>query len=92
MRWLVALLCNSGLRLGEASGLAKDDLVLDHSITHIKVKPHPLRSLKTVGSERAVHLIGVSLWAANRIKNNGSPFKFAFPRYTNDNILFYSNS
>jgi integrase len=40
MRWLVALLCDSGLRLGEATGLAKDDLVLDHSIPHIKVKPH----------------------------------------------------
>ena len=24
--------------------------------------------------------------AANRIKNNGSPFKFAFPRYTNDHF------
>ena len=36
MRWLVALLCDSGLRLGEATGLAKDDLVLDHSIPHIK--------------------------------------------------------
>ena len=86
MRWLVALLCDSGLRLGEATGLAKDDLVLDHSIPHIKVKPHPWRSLKTVGSEREVPLIGISLWAAKRIKNNGSPFKFAFPRYTNDHF------
>ena len=87
MRWLVALLCGSGLRLGEETGLAKDDLVLDHSIPHIKVKPHPWRSLKTVGSEREVPLIGISLWAAKRIKNNGSPFKFAFPRYTNDHFL-----
>ena len=86
MRWLVALLCDSGLRLGEATGLAKDDLVLDHSTPHIKVKPHPWRSLKTVGSEREVPLIGISLWAAKRIKNNGSPFKFAFPRYTNDHF------
>ena len=74
------------MRLGEATGLAKDDLVFDHSIPHIKVKPHPSRILKTVGSEREVPLIGISLWAANRIKNNGSPFKFAFPRYTNDHI------
>ena len=54
MRWLVALLCDSGLRLDKATGPAKDDLVLDHSIPHIKVKPHPWRSLKTVGSEREV--------------------------------------
>ena len=31
-------------------------------------------------------MIGVSLWAANRIKNNGSLFKFAFQRYTNDHF------
>ena len=31
-------------------------------------------------------MIGISLWAARRIKNNGSPFKFAFPRYTNDHF------
>ena len=86
MRWLVALLCDSGLRLGEATALAKDDLVLDRPIPHIKVKPHPQRILKTVGSEREVPLIGISLWAAKRIKNNGSPFKFAFPRYTNDHL------
>ena len=89
MRWLVALLCDSGLRLGEATGLTKDYLVLDHRIPHIKVKLHPWRSLKTVGSEREVPLIGISLWAARRIKNNWSPFKFAFPRYTND---YFSNA
>ena len=64
MRWLVALLCDSGLRLGEATGLAKDDLVLDHPIPHIKVKPHPWRRLKTIGSEREVPLIVVSLWCS----------------------------
>ena len=46
MRWLVALLCDSGLRLGEATGLAKDDLVLDHSITHIKRQTSPMEKPK----------------------------------------------
>ena len=59
MRWLVALLCDGGLRLGEATGLAKNDLVLDHSMPHIKVKPHSWRSLKTLGSEKEVPLIGI---------------------------------
>ena len=59
MRWLVALRWDSGLRLGEATELAKDDLVLEHSIPHIKVKPHPWRSLKTVDSERVVPLMGI---------------------------------
>ena len=52
MRWLVALLCDSGLRLGEATGLAKEDIVLNHSIPHVRIKPHPWRSLKTLVSER----------------------------------------
>ena len=74
------------MRLGEATGFAKDDLVIDHSIPHIKVKPHPWRNLKTVGSEREFPFTGGSLRAANGIKNNGSPLKFAFPRYTNDHF------
>ena len=78
MRWLVALLCDSGLRLGEATGLAKDDLVLDHSIPHVKVKPHPWRSLKTVGSEREVPLIGISLWAAKELKKMGVRLSLLF--------------
>ena len=40
MRWLVALLCDSGLRFGKATELAKDDLVLAPSIPHIKVKTY----------------------------------------------------
>ena len=38
IRWLVALLCDSGVRSGEATGLAKDDLVLGHLIPQKKVK------------------------------------------------------
>ena len=56
MRWLVALLCDISLRLGEATGLAEEDLVLDHSIPHIKVKLHPWINLKTLGSERKLLL------------------------------------
>ena len=82
LRWLLALLIDSGLRLGEATGLATDDIVLDHEIPHVKVRPHPWRRLKTLGSERDVPLVGISLWAARRIKEQGTYHRFAFPRYT----------
>ena len=82
LRWLVALLSDSGMRLGEAVGLLKSDIKLDANIPHISLKPHQWRTLKTKGSERSIPLVGVSLWACKRIMDsNDSPF--AFPRYTN---------
>ena len=33
-----------------------------------------------------IHLVGISLWAAKRIKEQGTYHRFAFPRYTNDHF------
>ena len=52
MRWLVALLSGTGMRLGEAVGLAITDINLDDEIPHINLTPHPWRRLKTKGSEK----------------------------------------
>ena len=79
LRWLLALLIVSGLRLGEATGLAIDDIILDHEIPYVKVRPHSWRRLKTLGSKRDVPLVGISLWAAVRIKEHGGDQRFAFP-------------
>ena len=46
------------------------------------MRPHPWRRLKTLGSQRDVPLVGISLWAAKRIKEQGTYHRFAFPRYT----------
>jgi integrase len=78
-RWLLALISDTGMRLSEAAGLAKDDIVLDADIPHIIVRPHPWRPLKTTGSERLVPLVGASLWAARRLQQHDS--SYAFPRY-----------
>ena len=78
-RWLLALISDTGMRLSEAAGLARDDIVLDADIPHIIVRPHPWRRLKTKGSERLVPLVGASLWAAKRVQLNDS--SYAFPRY-----------
>ena len=53
---------------------------MDVDQPHIKLVEHPHRRLKTHASERTVPLVGVSLWAAKRIKNNSSS-KFCFSRY-----------
>ena len=50
MRWLIALISDTGMRLGEAAGLLKEDIKLDEPIPHIDLKPHPWRGLKTKGS------------------------------------------
>lgn len=80
-RWLISIIADTGMRLSEAVGLHINDIILDHQIPYIDLKPHPWRPLKTKSSRRKIPLVGSALWAAKRIKhhNDGSPF--AFPRY-----------
>ena len=80
VRWLVALISDTGMRLAEAAGLLVSDIKLDADVPHIALRRHPWRSLKTKGSERDIPLVGMSLWAARRIVENQQDF--AFPRYT----------
>ena len=61
LRWLIALISDTGMRLGEAIGLLKQDIVLDGDVPYIDLKPHPWRRLKTSGSERQIPLVGSSL-------------------------------
>ena len=83
MRWLVALISDTGLRLSEAAGLMLDDLRLNEDIPHVVIQPHKHRPLKTRSSERIVPLVGASLWAAQRIKQDVTG-AYCFPRYTNN--------
>ena len=81
MRWLLALISDTGMRLAEAAGLALNDIVLDSEIPHINLKPNESRRLKTKQSSRKIPLIGLSLWAAQQVKSEFSG-TYAFPRYT----------
>ncbi|RDC74719.1 integrase [Rhodovulum sp. 12E13] len=80
-RWLVALVSDTGIRLAEAVGLLREDIVLDAPIPHVLIREHPWRRLKTSTSARTVPLVGVSLWAAHRIIAEPTGSEFAFPRY-----------
>ena len=83
IRWLLALLSDTGMRLGEGVGLLKSDINLNNEIPYVNIKPHPWRRLKTKGSERKVPLIGLSVWACKKILACNNDSIFAFPRYTN---------
>lgn len=64
---LLALMqLETGARIGELSGLAVADVVLDDEIPHIVIRKQPWRTLKTKVSERRVPLMGVALKAAEQ--------------------------
>ena len=66
IRWLIALLSDTGMRLAEAAGLAKEDVFLDTEIPHVRLCERPWRPLKTRSSKRDMPLVGAALWAAQR--------------------------
>ena len=81
MRWLIALISDTGMRLGEAAGLLKEDIKLEDRISYIGLKPHPWRTLKTKGSQRLIPLTKEALWASQRLLEANNDSIFAFPRY-----------
>lgn len=84
IRWLIALQIDLGCRVAEAAGLALSDLHLDTPVPYVSIRPHPWRTLKNESSKRNVPLVGMSLWAAQRIIQSAQPGQvYAFPRYTN---------
>ena len=83
MRWLVALVADTGIRLAEGAGLLRSDFINKDGILCVSIKPHPWRSLKTASSERVVPLVGSAKWAAERILEHPNSSQFAFPKYNN---------
>ena len=81
IRWLVALVSDTGMRLAEAAGLSLSDFNLQGNIPFVEVRSHPWRSLKTSASARVIPLSGTALWAAKRILQQSDNSSHAFPRY-----------
>ena len=52
MRWLVALISDTGMRLAEGAGLLKSDFRLDTDIPCVRIQKHNWRNLKRV----AIHI------------------------------------
>ena len=78
LRWAVSIVSDTGMRLAEAVGLHINDIFVDEHIPFVRIQPHPWRRLKTKSSQRDVPLVGVSLWAAQRLISNISD-GYAFP-------------
>ena len=86
MRWLIALLSDTGMRLGEAVGLLNSDIITNHETPHVIIQPHPWRRLKTASSSRKVPLIGMAYWSAKRILENNTDNLHAFSRYNKSDL------
>ena len=80
IRWLVALISDTGMRLSEAVGLRQSDFIEVKGVPLIDLKPHPNRRLKTSTSTRQIPLSGMALWATLRIRKEQDSL-FCFPRY-----------
>ena len=92
MRWLAALVSDTGMRLAEATGLLREDFVhVEGDLPFIRIIPYTWRTLKTESSKRNVPLVGASLWAAKRIMSQEPVSRFAFPRY-NKTAITNANS
>ncbi|MCY0856863.1 tyrosine-type recombinase/integrase [Cupriavidus sp. D39] len=82
IRWLLAMLIDTGARIAEIAGLALSDIVLNHRYPHIDIRAHGWRGLKSAASIRKLPLVGVALWAASRVVSEAKPGQtHAFPRY-----------
>ena len=82
MRWLIALISDTGMRLAEGAGLLKQDFIgLDTDLQYVRIIKHPWRNLKTASRERRIPLVGEAFWAAKRILKIDNGSDFGFPRY-----------
>ena len=61
LRWLIALISDTGMRLAEATGLLVQDIRVDTEVSYVVVQSHSWRPLKTKGSKRHIPLVGKAL-------------------------------
>ena len=80
IRWIIAAVSDSGMRLAEVIGLTADDVHLDEEVPFVRLSEHPWRRLKTAESERDVPLVGATLWGLKRAVES-SDGGLLFPRY-----------
>ncbi|MCB2062376.1 MAG: tyrosine-type recombinase/integrase [Novosphingobium sp.] len=71
---IVYALIETGCRPGEIANLEEEDIILDHDVPHIRIRPKRNREIKSTASIREIPLVGVSLAALKR-------FPKGFDRY-----------
>jgi integrase len=81
LRHILALICDTGMRLSEAVGLRHSDLALVHQYPHVMVQPNAHRRLKTASSTRSIPLVGDALWAAKRLASKNQNGEYLITRF-----------
>jgi integrase len=81
LRHILALICDTGMRLSEAVGLRHSDLALVHQYPHVMVQPNAHRRLKTASSTRSIPLVGDAFWAAKRLASKNQNGEYLITRY-----------
>lgn len=75
LRALLLLCLLTGMRLGEAAGLLREDLVDKGNLgVFVKIQPNRLRKLKTLAAEREVPLHSTLLAVLDRLPKSGALF------------------
>jgi integrase len=83
LRNLLGLIIDTGMRLGEATGLKLQDINLTGPVPYVVIKSNKARGLKTKNSERVLPLVGYSLSTAQWIVEHQAG-DYCFPRYAQD--------
>lgn len=78
---LLGIILDTGARIAEVTGLAREDVVLDAPVPHVHIRPNPLRRLKTKESVRTIPLVGDALFAARRAMDENGTSQYLFPKY-----------
>jgi integrase len=78
---VILIQMGTGCRVGEVSGLATADVVLDAEVPYLKIQEHPWRRLKTKTSARDVPLVGFALDAARAAVTRANSSQALFPGY-----------
>jgi integrase len=81
LRTILLLCAETGARLAEINGLAKEDLKLDVPVPYIQLCEHPWRSLKTPGSNRVIPLTDRARDALIAARNRSGDAVRVFPQY-----------
>jgi len=68
---IIALMFDTGCLLSEIIGLFNDDIFLSSHQNYLVIRSNYLRKIKKRFSKRVVPLVGISLWAAKKIKLKG---------------------
>jgi integrase len=84
LRSILLVVAETGARLAEITGLAKDDLRLDGDIPYIALKPHPWRTLKTPGSTRKIPLSDRARRSLCDARTASKDAALLYPQYGND--------